>query len=59
MDNLPDFGISPAELKAETDETPVELNETMEQADQDMTPANNDCNVVTGAVIAQNPTINA
>ena len=59
IDNLPDFGSSPAELKEETDETQVEHNETMEQADQDMTPADSDYNVVTGAVIAQNPTINA
>ena len=50
---------SPAELKEGTDETQVEHNETMEQADQDMTPADSDYNVVTGAVIAQNPTINA
>jgi len=59
IDNLPDFGGSPAEIKEETDEATAETNETMEQVDQDMTPADGDYNVVTGAVIAQNTTIDA
>jgi hypothetical protein len=59
IDNLPDFGGSPAEVKEETDETQVENNETMEQADQEMTAVEGDYNVVTGAEITQDPTIDA
>ena len=59
IDNLPDFGGSPAEVKEETDETQAENNETMDQADQDMTAADGDYNVVTGAAITQNQTIDA
>ena len=58
-DHLVDFGSSPAEVKEETDETQVEHNETMEQADQEMTAVEGDYNVVTGAEITQDPTIDA
>ena len=58
-DHLVDFGSSPAEVKQETDETQVEHNETMEQADQEMTAVEGDYNVVTGAEITQDPTIEA
>ena len=35
------------------------VNETTEQVDQDMTPNDGDYNVVTGAAIAQNATVDA
>ena len=59
IDNLPDFGGSPAEIKEAIDEATVETNETMEQADQDMTAADGDYNVVTGADITELPSTDA
>ena len=46
IDNLPDFGSSPAEVKVENDET-------MEEADEAMTAAEGEYNVVTGADITE------
>ena len=52
IDNLPDFGSSPAEVKVENDET-------MEEADEAMTAAEGEYNAVTGADITELPSTDA